>query len=455
MPRRLPNSLVCIVLALPRLTPVWCCLANALPAVSSADDGHSVFVVRDLYATGSPAEANPELAKPLVEQAKQAAEQGQLSLALQLATQALQHDPDEPTCRQVLGYEQVADAWLTPFQKRQIDRGFVWDRRFGWIKKSYVAKYEAGERRIGRRWVTAEADAKQRTTIDNGWQVRTDHFLVTTNHSLSSAAELAAELERLFQVWRQLFAGYYLGEAEVRARFVGTRRARAQAKPFHVIYHRSKHDYVAALQHKQPRIGETLGIYFDDLRQAHFYYDPESDAQLQRATLYHEAVHQLFQESNRSRTGVGKRDNFWAVEGAATYFESLVPAQDAGSKHHYAIGQPTAGRLPAARRQVLAGDSYLVPLDELAALGQDDLQRRTDLRQLYSQLAGVATFLMHAPPTVESDRPPREAFVRYLRDLYAGRTDPEALFDACNQPPAEMQQAYRRWLERLAPESGP
>ena len=428
-----------------RLVPIVWSVLCALPALAYAGEGHSLYIVPGLYTQQSQVESNTELAGPLVTRARQAAADGQMSLALQLATEALQHDPNEPTCRQVLGYEQIGDLWLTPFQERQIERGFVWDSRFGWIKPSHVAKYEAGQRRFRRRWVTVEADSRLRAKIENGWQVRTDHFLVTTNHNLESAAKLAAQLEQLFQVWRQLFAGYYLGEAEVRARFEGKRRARVQAKPFNVIYHRSKQHYIDALRHKQPRIGETLGIYFDDLREAHFYFDAEADAELQRATLYHEAVHQLFQESNRSKPNVGKRNNFWAVEGVATYFESLTPVDDPTSNRHFTIGLAGDGRLPAARRQTLASDSYLVPLDEMASLGRDDLQRRADLRPLYSQLAGVATFLMHAE---REDAPGgyREPLVAYLRDLYAGRTDDESLFEACGKAPAELQQAYRQWL---------
>ncbi len=222
---------------------------------------------------------------------------GRSSRALQLATAALRHDPDNAVARRVLGYEQHAGQWLTPFQQKQTDRGFLWDPRFGWVKQEDLPRYEAGERRDSRRWVSAAKDAERHAKIENGWQVRTDHFLVTTNHSLSAGAQLAAELEGLFQVWRQLFAGYYLGDREVQARFEGTRTARTRSKPFNVIYHKDKPQYVAALRHKQPRIDQTLGIYFDDLREAHFYAGDDVDT----ATLCHEAVHQLFQESRRAR----------------------------------------------------------------------------------------------------------------------------------------------------------
>lgn len=422
------------------LRPLLLLLA-ALP--TSVLAGETLFVAPDLYAPQSIARVDPAAAKQLLEQARESADAGRVSQALQLATQALQRDPDEPTCRHVLGYERVGDEWLTPFQAKQIRRGFVWHSDYGWLKSEDLPRYEAGERPDGRRWVSVTEDAAEHATIDTGWQVRTDHFQVTTNHSLEAAASLAAELEGLFQVWRQLFAGYYLGDAEVRGRFAGTRRARVPSKPMNVIYHRDKRGYVAALRHKQPRIGETLGIYFDDLREAHFFAGNDGEDALQRATLYHEAVHQLFQESRRNNTGAGSEHNFWAVEGVATYFESLTPT-GSGS---FSIGAADAGRLPTARRRLL-DEGYLMPLEEMALLGMRDLQQQGDLPALYSQMAAVATFLMHS----EKGRR-REPFVEYLRDLYAGRAREDSLWRALNEAtgetPAEVQAAYGRWLTRL------
>ncbi len=405
-----------------------------LPDVLTAQE--ALFLAPDLYAPRRTSVVDHAAAQALTEQAQQAADQGQVSRALQLATRALQQDPGNATCRQVLGYQSVDGQWLTAYQQKQIARGFVWDHRFGWLKAEDLPRYEAGERRQGRRWFSAADDAAQHATIATGWQVRTDHFQVTTNHSLEAAARLAAELEQLFQVWRQLFAGYYLGEKEVRGRFVGTRRARVQARPFNVVYHRDKEGYVAALRRLQPRIAETLGIYFDDLREAHFYADPEAHPAVQRATLYHEAVHQLFQESKRSKINVGEQHHFWAVESAATYFETLKEA----SQGTFTIGDPTAGRLPAARNRYRDED-YFTPLEEMASLGRRELQRREDLGPLYGQLAALGTFLMHAD---QGQR--REAFVRFLRNLYAHRASEDSLWRELGQSPSDVQADFRRWL---------
>ena len=53
--------------------------------------------------------------------------------------------------------------------------------------------------------------------------------------------------------------------------FAGDRNARTQSRPFRVFYYRDQDEYVDALRRRQPRIAETLGIYFDTTREAHFF----------------------------------------------------------------------------------------------------------------------------------------------------------------------------------------
>ncbi|CAN0352789.1 unnamed protein product, partial [Ectocarpus sp. 4 AP-2014] len=238
--------------------------------------------------------------------AQAAAEAGQTSRAFELATLVLRSEPDHAAARRVFGYEAVEGEWLTPYQAKQHARGYRWDRRYGWLRPEDLPRYASGERRVGRRWITAEADARARQSIDDGWTVRTDHFVVRTNHSLEAAAGLAADLEGLFQVWRQAFSGYWLKDREVRALFAGGRSARKRSRPMQVDYHRDKASYVEQLRRRQPRIAETLGIYFDNTRSAHFYHaDDPGVADQQRATLYHEATHQLFAENGPGRRGAG------------------------------------------------------------------------------------------------------------------------------------------------------
>jgi hypothetical protein len=211
-----------------------------------------------------------------------------------------------------------------------------------------------------------------------------------------------------------------------------------------VFYHRNKNEYAAALVKRQPRIAETLGIYFDAEEETHFFADGDSGAENENVrTLYHEAVHQLFQASRPSARHVGALANFWIIEGVATYFESLTEHDEDRAGRYYTIGEATAGRLPAARERLLK-DGFYVPLSQLTAWGKDDLQRQPELARLYSQSAGLAAFLMDA----EQGRF-REALVQYLADVYAGRDDGRTLASATGVPYEQLDAAYRRYLESL------
>jgi hypothetical protein len=247
----------------------------------------------------------------------------------------------------------------------------------------------------------------------------------------------------LHQVWRQLFAGFYLSEREVRDLFAGNRPPRRQRQPMRVFYYRNKNEYVTALARRQPRIAETLGIYFDAEKEAHFYATDEADAARGLPTLHHEAVHQLFQESRPSTRNIAALANFWIVEGVATYFESLVEHRDAHGASYFTIGEAGAGRLPAARERVLR-DGYYVPLSQLTQFGKDELQRQPELPRLYSQAAGLATFLMDG----EAGRY-REPLVRFLSEIYAGRDDARTLANVTGVSLEELDAAYRRFLENL------
>ena len=405
--------------------------------------GSLVFVAPDQYSNASKTsqpvdDARREHADALYNLAKRAADGGQLSFAFQWATEAIRENPDHEDARRVLGYEQRDGKWLTRYGAKMFDSGKTWHPKYGWVAPEDVARYDAGERQIAGRWVLKSSDGNRRLSMADGWNVRTDHFQVTTNHSLEAAAELAARLERLHQVWRQLFAGFYLGEREVGQLFAGERDPRGQPRPFRVFYHRDRDDYVAALKSRQPRIGETLGIYFDAQREAHFFAGAEEDA----GTLYHEAVHQLFQESRSAAKRVGGTANFWIIEGVACYFETLTEHRSPDGGLYFTVGEGTAGRLPGARERLKEG-SY-VPLAELLRLGKSDVQQREDIAKLYSQSAGLTALLIDG----EQGRY-REPLVQYLEAVYAGRDDTTTLENVTGASCPQLDDAYRRFMESL------
>jgi hypothetical protein len=261
---------------------------------------------------------------------------------------------------------------------------------------------------------------------------------VNTDLSQQAAVELASRLERLYQIWQQLFAGFGYSAREVRQLFAGERLPRKRNRPFRVFLHRDRNAYNAALVKQQPRIAETLGIYFDRDREAHFF---AGDDQVP-GTLYHESVHQLFQESRPAARNVGGTANFWVVEGIATYFETLSEHRDAIAGRYYTIGEASAGRLPAARERFAGG--FNVPLALLVEWSKNDLQHQPELAKIYSQAAGLSAMLMDADAARY-----REPLVRYLQAVYAGRDDRQSLSRATARTYAELDGEYRHFLQSL------
>lgn len=384
--------------------------------------GSLLFVAPDEYTPASNVgdqyrEPRNKYADSLFALAMRAAAAGQLSLAFQWATETVRENPDHAEARRVLGYEPRDGQWLTAYGAKMFDSGKKWNPKSGWVSTD---------------------DPKPSPGKRNNWFLRTDHFLVSTNYSGEAAAELAARLELLHQIWRQLFAGFYLPEREVRQLFDGDRVARGQPKPFRVFYYRNRSEYADALRRRQPRIDETLGIYFDTFREAHFFAGGDQDA----GTLYHEAVHQLFQESRPATKMVGSSANFWIIEGVATYFETLTEHVDPRIGRYYTIGELTKGRLPSARRQLKENSS--VPLAELTRLGKEELQQPANIARRYSQSCGLAAFLIDG----EQGRY-REPLVRYLQAIYTGHDSVQTLVETTGASYSELDAAYRRYLESL------
>lgn len=403
--------------------------------------GQFVLLAPDDYTGNIAAPADAERASKLSHLAQQAANIGQAALAIKLATEAVAADPACVPARKALGYEHYEGRWLTAYGLRMAKRGLQWNANYGWIDQADIKRYELGERQHRSRWVSAQVDAQQHATIDRGWQIRTDHFLVTTNHSLQAGVQLAAKLEQLYQVWLQLFADFNIDKNELRDRFKLHRVSGVRSRPFQVVYYSNRDEYNQALLSRQPRIAETIGIYFDHQREAHFFFTDEYST---NATLFHESVHQLFNESKQARRDPGLHSNFWAIEGVATWFESLTRHDDSQGRCFYTIGTPEAGRLPDARRSLLE-QGYRIPLAELVTLGKTDLQSRSDLAPLYSQAAGLSAFLM-------SNNERQARFVEYLRQIYATQAEPATLSTLCGKPYAELDAEYRQFLENLPAE---
>lgn len=378
--------------------------------------------------------------KELLELSKQMAEAGERTWAVMTLHESLRESPELAEAREMLGYQQHEGQWLTPDEFARRAANETWTDEFGWLPADHVERYQQDERHLRGRWISAEQDAQLRSNISRGWKIQTEHYEVTTNHSLAGGAELAQQLEQLYGVWWQVFAAYHLSDREMNALFKQGRPPRRSKRRHKVVYFRDRAEYDKAMAKMQPGVKGTLGIYFADVKTVYFFAGEQQDA----GTVLHEATHQLFSEVIPAKDVIGLRDNFWIVEGIACYMESLL------LKPGYAtLGGASDGRLPAARYR-LHEDEFYVPFGQFVVYGSQRLQRDPDIRTLYSQAAGQATFLMQ----YDNSRH-REALAKYLKAVYRGRARIETLARTTGTQLRDLDQQYKFYLMKNGEDAPP
>ena len=372
-----------------------------------------------------------QVAGALEKLARRAVVSDRASLAFELAAGAARENPDQEAIRRLFGFQRFQGGWHTLYEIDRLRANQAWTDQFGWLPKSYVRRYEQGERRYQGRWIAAEEDARLHADIRHGWEIETEHYKIRTNHSLEAGVALGIKLERLHRVWRQLFIRYYASEAQVRDLFDGRPRRRAPLPQHEVVYFRTKEDYVKALKPVFPNVGISTGIYVDNPSRAYFFAGDEYDER----NMYHEATHQLFHESRRVAPDVGARGNFWLVEGIALYMESLR-AEDG----FHVLGGFDDVRMKAARYRLLHDDFY-VPLAEFGGMGMHAIQSDKRIATLYSQAAGLTHFLIH----YDGGRY-RDALVACLSAVYDGRDNPLLLPQLTGTSSGDLDSQYREFI---------
>ncbi|HUY31602.1 MAG TPA: DUF1570 domain-containing protein [Pirellulales bacterium] len=372
--------------------------------------------------------------------AVRAAGEKQGTLAYRLVYATLREDLSHQAARKLLGYKLHDGRWLTAYEVQKAQGNQVWHDQFGWLPRTQVERYEAGQRYYKRRWIKAAEEAKLRADIKHGWDIVTEHYQVSTNHSLEEGVRLAARLERLQQVWRQLFVRFYLSDEQIGRIFKGGVLPKSTKRHL-VICFRSRDEYVRALI-GGPHIGITNGYYDIDLRSTYFFAGGEGDEQ-DDSNLYHEATHQLFVESRPTSPKIGHAANFWIVEGIACYMESLTVGRGPLGDRFGTLGGAGQIRLKNARARLLNEDFYFyVPLAELTRLGRDALQRDERIKQLYGQASGLTYFLIHG-----ADGRYRDALVDYLVTVYTAHDTPTTLAELTERCYSELDREYREFLQ--------
>ncbi len=362
------------------------------------------------------------------------------SLAYELALAAIRANPDHEAARRIFGFQKYLGEWRTAYEVAQLRSGKVWDDRFGWLPKAHVQRYEQGLRLQNGRWITAEDDAKQRADIRNGWDIETEHYTIRTNHSLEAGVQLGTKLEALHGIWQQLFIRFYASQADVVALFGGRAQRRTAGVPrFQVVFFRDREDYNRSLRAAMPNIDVSIGVYVPSMRRAYFFAGSDYDDR----TLFHEATHQLFQESRRTVPNLGTRGNFWIVEGIALLMESLHR-----EGNYWVLGGLDDPRFYAARVRLLRDDFY-VPLSEFTRLTMTELQTSPRIATLYSQAAGLTHFLVF-----QEGGAYRDALVQYLSAVYSGRDTAQTLAELLGAGYAEADAMYRQFITNASRADG-
>ena len=367
------------------------------------------------------------------------------SYAYDLILETAYLNPDHRSVRQILGYVRNGDEWATPFEKEMHDRKQQWHPQYGWLPATHIARYEQGERYVNGRWKSAAQEAEIRRDFRNAWEIKTEHFLIKTNHSLEMGVKLATEMEDFYRYFHQTFAAFFNTPEQMQKLFEGARNPfqRRNKNDQHVMhYYSTRAEYLQRLQKDIPQISLTHGIYLFGDRISHFYHRPDAEGDL--GTLYHEATHQLFYESSfqgRNRQ-VGEKNHFWAIEGIACYMESFEK-QDKKLR----AGNPNHIRFNAARYRLLK-DEYYIPLEKFAAMGRNAFQTSPNISPNYSQASGLSHFFMHAARGEY-----RDAFINQLTQLYSVnsrvRTNPQSLEELTGLSYTDLDRQYREYSASL------
>lgn len=375
-----------------------------------------------------------EYAGNLYRLSKSALRAGFPSYAYSLIQEVAFHDPDHEPARELLGYVRFGNEWVTPFEKMQATATppRVWHDQFGWIPETHVERYEQGERWFQNRWISADQESEIRKDFRHAWEIRTEHFLIKTNHSLEEGVAIASRLEEFRRFFHQTFAGFFHTPEQIERMFSGTARSRPITRPHLVHYYRTQQEYVARLRNEIPQIAMTNGLYYMPDRTTYFFHNPESEGGLD--TLYHEATHQFFFENTSRDRRIAEDGHFWIVEGIACYMESFRSRDgliEVGDPHHI--------RFQAARYRLLH-DRYYVRLKDFVRLGREEFQTHPSIKTIYSQASGMAHFFMHYDGGSY-----RDALIAHLQQLYRPRP-PAVIADLSSLTGVAYDQLDREYI---------
>lgn len=273
-----------------------------------------------------------------------------------------------------------------------------------------------------------------------GWPPRsfivahTPHFRIFSTASRRQAVAMAEDLERYHAVWSQVFREVWISDAAVCQAIATGQPLARERKRVDVALFADRSAYVKALSGDATASEVSTGYYSPEAHLTLLYAGsaangPAADPE----TRYHEITHQLLQETcGEVVEAPGAEAGFWIVEGIASYMESVQFFDSFAT-----VGGWESPRLQYARWRWLAAEA--VPsLEDLAGEGREVVQRREDLAAWYSTTAAYAHRLCDDPAK-------RPGLMRYLRSVYRGRPEAEAIeLMAPSQPWPDQLERFLR-----------
>ena len=375
-------------------------------------------------------------AKDLSMMAKVACRQARGTLATQLAMAALHANPDHPQLRAAFGFVKYKNQWRTPWEVKMLKDGYVDHPRFGWLPKSHLEKYEAGQRYYKDRWISAEEDARLHANYKNGWVIESEHYLIATTHSIEEGVRLRNQLEHFYRAWKMIFYRYAATDEELASYFSGKVTPKIPAYRHKIVVYRDRAEFMRETR------SDAGGFYYTGDKCCHFYaHGPDQSDREKNATLgtmYHEATHQLFSEIEGQVKWGGSKQNYWIIEGVAVFMESF--RQQDG---FYTVGNRNAWRVEQARqlwREKKIGLSMSEMLDVNSAVWKKFMD--DEAINLYSQVAGIFQFLMFA----DGGRY-RDPLIVYLQQVYDDKDTPRTFQQLLKLMPEEFDEKYRQSMD--------
>ncbi len=374
--------------------------------------------------------------------AKRAVKEQRGTLAVQLAMAGLHANPDHDGFRTVFGFIKHKGEWRTPWEAERLKKDFVDHEKFGWIPKAVVDRYEKGERYHNGSWITADDDIRRHATIETGWKIESEHYDLTTNHSIEEGVRMVRQNENLYRAWKLLFFRYMATDAQLTTLFNG-KVVPAPLDRHKIQLFRDRDDFLQAEKARGTKDADRFGGFYrhNGKEGTCVFYVNGSPS-----TMYHESTHQLFQETKKIAgdsmlSSVTKSEipvNYWLIEGAATFMETFQ--QD--EKGYYVIGNPSAGRIRVAKR-ILREGKTLLPLSELTGVDGKEWREHEEMGTLYNQSAAMFHFLMF-----HDGGQLRDATIVLLRLHYERKDTRQSIVQLTGMNYAELDAAFNDFLKR-------